>query len=70
MNLVKDVKFKTYLPLPKAKLINANHQKRNCKITTGVYYINANLFDNHHTFKKTNSATKELKEDKKKTQGR
>ena len=35
-----------------------------------MYYINANLFDNHHKFKKTNSATKELKEDQKKTQGR
>ena len=53
-----------------AKLINENHQKRNSKITTRVYYINANLFDNHHKFKKTNSATKELQEDKKKTQGR
>ena len=70
MNLVKDVKFKTYLTLHKAKLINPNHQERNCKITTGVYYINANLFDNHQKFKKTNSATKELKEGKKKTQRR
>ena len=35
-----------------------------------MYYINANLFDNHHQLERTNSATKQLKEDIKKTQGR